>query len=194
MVASAVLGKNPGATVLYNCICSKAVPEVILERGGVPIRTRVGHSFIKARMAETDAVFGGEHSAHYYFRANWRADSGIIAALHVLELLSTAPGGVTLSAVRAPFERYSGSGEINTKVANPQLVIERVQAAYGPRAVSVDDLDGLTVDMGSWWFNLRASNTEPLLRLNLEAPTVDEVGNHVADVLALIMGLASVKH
>ncbi len=194
MVAAAVLGKNPGSTVLYNCICSKAVPEVILECGGVPVRTRVGHSFIKARMAETEAVFGGEHSAHYYFRDNWRADSGIIAALHVLELLSTATGGVALSGVRAPFERYSGSGEINTKVANPQLVIERVQAAYEPRAVSIDHLDGLTVDMGSWWFNLRASNTEPLLRLNLEAATANDVGTHVADVLALIMGLASVKH
>ena len=193
MVATAVLRKHPGATVLYNCICSKAVPEVIREHGGVPIRTRVGHSFIKQLMAETDAVFGGEHSAHYYFRDNWRADSGIIAALHVLELLSTAPGGVALSAVRSPFERYGGSGEINTKVANPQLVIERVQTAYEPRATSIDHLDGLTVDMGAWWFNLRASNTEPLLRLNLEAPTVDEVGTHVADVLALIMGLASVK-
>ena len=193
MVAAAVLGKNPGTTVLYNCICSKAVPEVVLEHGGVPIRTRVGHSFIKARMAETDAIFGGEHSAHYYFRDNWRADSGIIAALHVLELLSTAEGGATLSQVRAPFERYSGSGEINTKVANPQLVIERVQTAYAARATSIDHLDGLTVDMGSWWFNLRASNTEPLLRLNLEAPSSGEVGTHVADVLSLIMGLASAK-
>jgi phosphomannomutase len=193
MVASAMLRKHPGATVLYNCICSKAVPEVITECGGVPVRTRVGHSFIKALMAETDAVFGGEHSAHYYFRDNWRADSGIIAALHVLELLSTAEGGAPISEVRRPFERYAGSGEINTKVANPQLVIERVEAAFAARATSVDHLDGLTVDMGSWWFNLRASNTEPLLRLNLEAPTSADVGTHVADVLALIMGLASVK-
>jgi phosphomannomutase len=193
MVASAVLAKHPGATVLYNCICSKAVPEVIAERGGIPVRTRVGHSFIKALMADTDAVFGGEHSAHYYFRDNWRADSGIIAALHVLELLSTATGGAAMSEVRSPFERYAGSGEINTKVANPQLVIERVEAAFAGRATSVDHLDGLTVDMGSWWFNLRASNTEPLLRLNLEAPTGDDVGTHVADVMALIMGLASVK-
>ncbi len=193
MVASAVLDKNPGSTVLYNCICSKAVPEVIREHGGVPVRTRVGHSFIKALMAETDAVFGGEHSAHYYFRDNWRADSGIIAALHVLELLSTAREGAPMSKVRAPFERYAGSGEINTKVANPQLVIARVESAFATRATSVDHLDGLTVDMGSWWFNLRASNTEPLLRLNLEAATTTEVGTHVADVLALIMGLASVK-
>ena len=193
MVATAVLRKNPGSTVLYNCICSKAVPEVISENGGVPVRTRVGHSFIKALMAETNAVFGGEHSAHYYFRDNWRADSGIIAALHVLELLSTVDQAKPLSEVRRPFERYAGSGEINTKVANPSLVISRVEAAYAGRAVSVDRLDGLTIDLGDWWFNLRASNTEPLLRLNLEAPTVNDVGNHVADVLSLIMGLASAK-
>lgn len=193
MVAAAVLRKHPGSTVLYNCICSKAVPEVIAENGGVPVRTRVGHSFIKALMAETNAVFGGEHSAHYYFRDNWRADSGIIAALHVLELLSKATDAKPLSKVRSPFERYSGSGEINTKVANPQLVIARVETAYAGRAASVDHLDGLTVDLGDWWFNLRASNTEPLLRLNLEASTADDVGTHVADVLSLIMGLASAK-
>ena len=193
MVAAAVLRKHPGSTVLYNCICSKAVPEVIVENGGVPVRTRVGHSFIKGLMAETNAIFGGEHSAHYYFRDNWRADSGIIAALHVLELLSTAAGSIPLSAVRAPYERYAGSGEINTKVENPQLVISRVESAYSTRAASVDHLDGLTVDLGDWWFNLRASNTEPLLRLNLEAATVDAVGTHVADVLSLIMGLAAVK-
>jgi phosphomannomutase len=192
MVAAAVLGKNPGATVLHNCICSKAVPEVVRERGGVPVRTRVGHSFIKAVMADTGAIFGGEHSAHYYFKNNWRADSGIIAALHVLELLSIAGPGATLSELRKPFERYVGSGEINTKVANPQLVMQRVQAAYETKG-TVDHLDGLTIDFGSWWFNLRPSNTEPLLRLNLEAATHKECEGHVAEVLTLVTGLATAK-
>jgi phosphomannomutase len=192
MVAASVLLKNPGATVLHNCICSKAVPEVVRERGGVPVRTRVGHSFIKAVMAETGAVFGGEHSAHYYFRNNWRADSGIIAALHVLELLSVAGPDAKLSELRKPFERYVGSGEINTKVANPKLVMERVQAAYETKG-TVDHLDGLTIDFGSWWFNLRPSNTEPLLRLNLEAATHKECEGHVAEVLTLVTGLATAR-
>ncbi len=193
MVAAAVLAKNPGSTVLYNCICSKAVPEIIAERGGVPVRTRVGHSFIKAVMAETDAIFGGEHSAHYYFRNNWRADSGIIAALHVLEMMCEAGPGAKLSELRKPFERYVGSGEINTKVASTSAVISRVRAAYEPKAVSVDTLDGLTVDLGSWWFNLRASNTEPLLRLNLEAPNADQCTLRTAEVVTLIAGLANAK-
>lgn len=193
MVAAAVLEKHPGATILHNCICSKAVPEVVAERGGVAVRTRVGHSFIKALMAETGAVFGGEHSAHYYFRDNWRADSGIIAALHVLELLSAAGPGARLSELRQPFERYVGSGEINTKVANPAAVIERIGAAYANRGGVVDHLDGLTIDFGSWWFNLRPSNTEPLLRLNLEASSRPECETHVAEVLSLITGLAGIR-
>ena len=165
IVAAAVLDKHPGATILYNCICSKAVPEVVRERGGTPVRTKVGHSFIKAVMAETGAAFGGEHSAHYYFRDNWRADSGSIAALMVLEQLGKA--GVSLSELRRPFDRYAASGEINSKVEDPAAVIERVAAAYSSE--DQDRLDGLTVDLGDWWFNLRPSNTEPLLRLNLEA-------------------------
>ena len=193
MVAAAVLAKHPGSKILYNCICSKSVPEVIAEHGGTPIRTRVGHSFIKAVMAETDAVFGGEHSAHYYFRGNFRADSGIIAALHVLELLAEAGPDAKLSELRKPFERYVGSGEINTKVASTALVIERIQAAYAPKATSVDHLDGLTIDMGSWWFNLRASNTEPLLRLNVEAADSDACSTHTAEVVTLISGLATLK-
>jgi phosphomannomutase len=180
IVAKAVLTKEPGATILYNCICSKAVPEIVRENGGIPIRTRVGHSFIKAVMAETGAAFGGEHSAHYYFRDNYRADSGSIAALVVLEQLCLA--GIPLSELRKPFERYAQSGEINTRVNDPEVVIERVAVAY--KDAQQDRLDGLTVDLGDWWFNLRPSNTEPLLRLNLEARTADEVVRHVAEVQA----------
>lgn len=191
MLAASILKRYPGSKVIYNLICSKAVPAVIEESGGVPVRSRVGHSFIKAVMAETGAIFGGEHSAHYYFRDNWRADSGLIAALHVLEVMATT--GKKLSELRKPFERFAASGEINTKVANPALVIERIEAAFAPKAKSTDHLDGLTVDFGSWWFNLRASNTEPLLRLNLEATTEADCGDHVAEVVTLISGLASVK-
>jgi phosphomannomutase len=184
IVAKATLEKEPGATILYNCICSKAVPEVILENGGVPVRTRVGHSFIKSVMAETGAAFGGEHSAHYYFRDNYRADSGSIAALVVLEQLCRA--GVPLSELRKPFERYAASGEINTRVDDTAAVIERVAEAF--KDAQQDRLDGLTVDFGEWWFNLRPSNTEPLLRLNLEAPTEDDVKRHVAEVQAVMAG------
>jgi phosphomannomutase len=182
IVAKGVLEREPGATILYNLICSKAVPEVIAENGGIPVRTRVGHSFIKAVMAETGAAFGGEHSAHYYFRDNFRADSGCIAALMVLEQISKA--GVALSALRKPFDRYAASGEINTAVDDAAAVIERVAAAY-PDATQ-DRIDGLTVDNGDWWFNLRPSNTEPLLRLNLEAATRAACDEHVAEVRALI--------
>ncbi len=191
MLAAAILKKHPGSKVIYNLICSKSVPDVITENGGIPVRARVGHSFIKAVMAESGAIFGGEHSAHYYFRDNWRADSGLIAALHVLEMMAAT--GQKLSELRKPFERFAASGEINTKVANPALVIERIEAAFAPKAKSVDHLDGLTVDFGSWWFNLRASNTEPLLRLNLEAANDNDCGAHVAEVVTLIAGLANVK-
>jgi phosphomannomutase len=180
IVAKAVLGREPGATILYNCICSKAVPEVISENGGTPIRTRVGHSFIKAVMADTGAAFGGEHSAHYYFRDNFRADSGSIAALVVLEQLCLA--GVPLSELRKPFERYAQSGEINLRFPDPAAVIDRVAEAYTD--AEQDRLDGLTVDLGDWWFNVRPSNTEPLLRLNLEASTPADVERHVAEVKA----------
>jgi phosphomannomutase len=182
IVAKGVLEREPGSTILYNLICSKAVPEVIAESGGVPVRTRVGHSFIKAVMAETGAAFGGEHSAHYYFRDNFRADSGSIAALMVLEQVSKA--GVPLSTLRKPFDRYAASGEINTTVDDAAAVIERVAAAYVD--AEQDRVDGLTVDAGDWWFNLRPSNTEPLLRLNLEAPTRDACDARVAEVRALI--------
>jgi phosphomannomutase len=184
MVAAGILDGHPGETVVHNLICSKAVPEVIREHGGVPMRSRVGHSFIKQVMAETGAVFGGEHSAHYYFRDNWRADSGSIAALVVLEQLCR--GGRPLSELRKPFERYAASGEINTPVPDVEAVIERVAAEYA--ACSQDRLDGLTVDCGDWWFNLRPSNTEPLLRLNLEAAGVEACDRRTAEVLGLVRG------
>jgi phosphomannomutase len=158
------------------------VPEVVRENGGVPIRTKVGHSFIKQVMAETGAVFGGEHSAHYYFLDNFRADSGLIATMFVLDEVSRTQ--VDLSVVRKPFERYSSSGEINTHVGDVHAVIGHVATAFA--ASDQDHLDGLTVDNGSWWFNLRPSNTEPLLRLNLEAPDRDACDQRVAEVLALI--------
>ncbi len=185
MLAAAVLRSNPGATVLYNLICSRSVPEVIRESGGVPVRTKVGHSNIKQVMAETGAVFGGEHSAHYYFLDNYRADSGIIATMFMLAEISRA--GVPLSELRQPFERYEASGEINTSVDDVRAVIDEVARRFSDKPQ--DLMDGLTVDCGRWWFNLRPSNTEPLLRLNLEAPTRDECDSHVAEVLSVITSL-----
>ncbi len=182
LVAQGVLQREGPGPILHNLICSKATAEVIRENGGEPVRTKVGHSFIKATMADTGAAFGGEHSGHYYFRRNYRADSGLIAALVVLEQLSRAD--VPLSQLLAPLDRYSVSGEINTRVDDAAAVIERVAAYYGDR--QQDRLDGLTVDCGDWWFNLRPSNTEPLLRLNLEAPDADAVTRHVAEVRALL--------
>ncbi|NLD75760.1 MAG: phosphomannomutase/phosphoglucomutase [Acidimicrobiales bacterium] len=186
MVAKGVLAKQPGATILHNLICSKVVPEVVTENGGNPVRTKVGHSFIKAEMARTGAAFGGEHSAHYYFRDNYRADSGLIAAMHVLELLCAA--SEPLSVLRAPFDRYADSGEINTQVSDTTAVIDSVAAAFEESHPDAhqDRLDGLTVDLGDWWFNLRPSNTEPLLRLNLEARTRDECDSHTSEILHLI--------
>jgi phosphomannomutase len=183
LVASSMLDKYPGSTVLYNCICSRVVPETIEAKGGTAIRTKVGHSFIKQVMSETGAVFGGEHSGHYYFRDNYRADSGIIAAMVVLELMSTA--GESLSTLLAPFKRYADSGEINTKVDDPAAAVEalagEVEAARGALG-TVDRLDGLTVDRGDWWYNVRPSNTEPLLRLNVEAPDEKSLAVHVEAV------------
>lgn len=182
LLAVALLRANPGATILHNLICSKAVSEVVRENGGTPVRTKVGHSYIKQAMAETGAVFGGEHSAHYYFAGNYRADSGLIAALLVIDEVSRS--GRPLSVLRKPFERYAASGEINTEVADPQAVLAAVAARYADHEQSTQD--GLTVDCGSWWFNLRPSNTEPLLRLNLEAADRDSCDLHVAELLSLI--------
>jgi phosphomannomutase len=155
---------------------------VIAENGGVPVRTRVGHSFIKQKMAETGAVFGGEHSAHYYFAANYGADSGLIATVQMLSELTRSDD--VLSKVRVPYERYTQSGEINTHVDDVAAVLAGVSARYATGRQ--DHLDGLTVEFDSWWFNLRPSNTEPLLRLNLEAETRDECEGRVAELLALI--------
>ncbi len=190
LVASSMLEKYPGSTVLYNCICSRVVPEVIAERGGIGVRTKVGHSYIKQVMAETGAVFGGEHSGHYYFRDNYRADSGIIAAMIVLELLSVT--GKPLSELLQPFRRYADSGEINTVVDDPAGAVERMAEEVeeaGGRLGTGDRLDGLTVDRGDWWFNLRPSNTEPLLRLNVEAPDAAACAAHVVEVQADIARL-----
>jgi phosphomannomutase len=184
MLAVGMLAKHPGATILHNLICSRAVPEVIREHGGVPLRTKVGHSFIKQVMLESGAVFGGEHSAHYYFRDNYRADSGIIATVLLLEQLSQV--GVALSTARKPYERYAASGEINTQVEDPSSVLERVAETYAEHPQ--DRLDGLSADCGRWWFNLRPSNTEPLLRLNLEAHDRESCERRVAEILALITG------
>ena len=186
MVATAMLKRNPGATILYNLICSKSVPASIEEAGGVAVRTRVGHSYIKKVMADTNAVFGGEHSGHYYYRDNYRADSGIITALIVLEMMSQSAS--TLSELAAPFKRFAASGEINTEVADPQGTVARIAATLKEAGVSVDGLDGLTADYGTWWFNLRPSNTEPLLRLNVEAADEEACQQRVNEVLAMIKG------
>jgi phosphomannomutase len=168
LVAVRELAKEPGATIIHNLITSRAVPEIVREHGGVPLRTRVGHSFIKAEMAKTGAIFGGEHSAHYYFRDFWGADTGMLAALHVLAALGEQAGPV--SELLADVTRYSPSGEINSTVSDQAERLGAVRAMYeGKPDVSIDELDGLTVSAQDWWFNLRPSNTEPLLRLNVEA-------------------------
>lgn len=182
LLASVFLRENPNATILYNLICSRIVPETITEMGGKPIRTKNGHSYMKQVMAQTGAVFAGEHSGHYYFADNYRADSGLIATMVVLGEMSRT--GKTLSELRAPFEKYAGSGEINTQVKDISVVIDRVTKQFA--SYPQDHLDGLTVDCGSWWFNVRSSNTEPLLRLNLEAATREECDEHVAELLMLI--------
>jgi len=188
LIADRELSREPGASIIHNLITSHAVPEIVRERGGVPIRTRVGHSFIKATMAETGAVFGGEHSGHFYFRDFWRADSGMLAALHVLAALGTQPG--PLSELLATYVRYAASGEINSAVADPGAATAAVRHAFeGRPGVVIDDLDGMTVDLADGsWFNLRPSNTEPLLRLNAEAPSAAKVDALTDEVLALVRG------
>src|SRR5205807_7778265 len=186
MLGATILDKSGGgsntstARVIANVIAYPAVREIIAEHGGKAIRSRVGHSFIKAEMAKYDAIFGGEHSAHYYFRDNYRADSGLIAAVLMLEIVSKADR--PLSELRQEFEPFALSGEINTRVEDPGAVIERVAARYA--SADQDRLDGLSVDLGDWWFNLRPSNTEPLLRLNLLARTPADVEKNVAEVVA----------
>jgi len=189
LVAVRELTREPGATVLYNLISSHAVPEIITEHGGVPVRTRVGHSFIKAEMARTGAIFGGEHSAHYYFRDFWRADTGMLAGLHVLAALGSQQA--PLSELAEQYARYAQSGEINTEVTDQQAATAEVLAHFADHpGVGTDDLDGLTVSGPDWWFNLRPSNTEPLLRLNVEAPDAARVQALRDEVLDLVRGPA----
>jgi phosphomannomutase len=191
LIAVRELEQHPGASIIHNLITSRTLAEVVREHGGVPIRTRVGHSFIKAVMADSGAVFGGEHSGHFYFRDFWRADSGMLAALHVLAALGAAPAGTTLSCLLKEYDRYAASGEINSTVADAPgrtAAVERAAGAglLGADPVTVDHLDGLTVDAADWWFNLRGSNTEPLLRLNVEAAeqaTMERVRDAVLSVV-----------
>jgi phosphomannomutase len=184
MVAIALLKRYPGAGVCYNLICSKSVPEVIEAHGGRPVRTPVGHSLIKKIMREEDAVFGGEHSGHFYFRDNWYADSGVIAALTVLQLVSEQDK--PLSEVLAPLDTRFRSGEINTRVGDAKVVMADVEAHYAAAGGSVDHLDGVTIEFPDWWFSLRASNTEPLLRLNVEADTPELLAEKTAEVRRMI--------
>ena len=187
LIAVRELAREPGAAVIHNLITSRAVPEIITEHGGIPIRTRVGHSFIKARMAETGAVFGGEHSGHFYFRDFWYADSGMLAALHVLAALGEQDA--PLSDVLAGYGRYVATGEINSEVADQAGATARVRAEFAGRpGVTSDELDGLTITGDGWWFNLRPSNTEPLLRLNLEASDEDTMLRLRDEVLGIVRG------
>ena len=186
LIATRTLKQHPGATIIHNLITSRAVPELIEEHGGNAVRTRVGHSYIKAQMAEHSALFGGEHSAHYYFSEFFNADSGLVAALHVLAAL--AEQDAPLSEMMGAYERYTASGEINSEVADQAAATQRVVDAFADRTESVDTLDGVTVQLkdSKAWFNVRASNTEPLLRLNAEAPTRDEVDALTEEILGIV--------
>ncbi|GBD19384.1 Phosphomannomutase/phosphoglucomutase [bacterium HR27] len=186
LVAKTLLQKHPGAKIVYNLICSRAVPETIRQYGGVPIRSRVGHSFIKALMRQHDAIFGGEHSGHFYFRDNWYADSGIIAAVTVLELLSRE--GVTVSQAIAPIDRYYRSGEINVEARDFAAVLQALEEHFHDG--QIDHLDGLTVEYPDWWFNARPSNTQPLLRINVEATTPELLRKKTEEVLSVVQRVA----
>ena len=185
LIATRELAKNPGASIIYNLISSRAVKEVVEENGGTAIRSRVGHSYIKKQMAETNAVFGGEHSGHFYFRDFWRADSGMLAALHAIAALGETK--TTLSELLKTFNRYHSSGEINSTVKDAVSAMKKIEEIYGKKdGVEIDHLDGLTVSHADWWFNLRASNTEPLLRLNVEASAKSRMESVRDDVLNTI--------
>ena len=184
LIAHRELIKRPGSSIIYNLISSRAVQEVIDENGGVGLRSRVGHSYIKKMMAESGAIFGGEHSGHFYFKEFWRADSGALAALHAIAALGESD--TTMSALLAPYNRYVISGEINSKVVDTKAATESVEKSYSSDQVTIDHLDGLTVNGDTWWFNLRPSNTEPLLRLNVEASTQAQMETVRDAVLSLI--------
>jgi phosphomannomutase len=187
LIADRELKKKPGSPIIYNLISSRAVREVVEENGGKPLRSRVGHSFIKAMMAESGAIFGGEHSGHFYFADFWRADSGMLAALHAIAALGESKK--TLSELLAPYARYFASGEINSTVSDSKAIMTGIKESYGSMpGVTTDELDGLTVDGDTWWFNVRASNTEPLLRLNVEAKTQGQMEALRDEVLAVIRG------
>src|SRR6266852_1682904 len=186
IVSNSLLRKRPGSTILYNLIVSKSVPELVEKMGGVAIRTRVGHSYIKAEMRRLNAIFGGEHSGHFYFRDNWFADSGLIALLITLELVSVE--GKPLSELLKPLDKWVRSGEVKSKVNDVQGKLKALEEHYGAQAQSVDHLDGITVDFGDWWFNVRPSNTEPLLRLNVEARNRELLQQKFNEVLAFIRG------
>ena len=188
LIATRELAKAPGSTIIHNLITSRAVPEIVLEHGGIPVRTRVGHSFIKATMAQSNAIFGGEHSGHFYFRDFWKADSGMLAAMHALAALGEAPKSTTLSELLKPYLRYIMSGEINTKVSDAKTVVARIKTEFAGRAIDTDELDGLTVSLDSGWFNVRSSNTEPLLRLNVEATNQDAMAAIRDEVLGIMNG------
>ena len=189
LIAARELAKHPGSIIIHNLITSKAVPEVIVECGGTPVRTRVGHSFIKAKMAETNAVFGGEHSGHFYFRDFWRADSGMLAALYAIAALGETPQGTTMSSLLRSYDRYASSGEINTEVVDQAAATLAIRNTYGAGdGIEIDDLDGLTITAPAWWFNVRPSNTEPLLRLNVEADEVAVMEQIRDEVLAIMRG------
>ena len=184
LIAHRELIKRPGSSIIYNLISSRTVQEVIDENGGVGLRSRGGHSYIKKMMADSGAIFGGEHSGHFYFKEFWRADSGALAALHAIAALGESDS--TMSALLAPYDRYVISGEINSKVADTKVATETVQRSYTSDQVTIDHLDGLTVNGDTWWFNLRPSNTEPLLRLNVEASTQAQMESVRDAVLSLI--------
>ncbi|MEY4036692.1 MAG: hypothetical protein RL201_73 [Actinomycetota bacterium] len=187
LIAHRELKKNPGSNIIYNLISSRAVVEIVEENGGKAIRSRVGHSYIKKLMADTGAIFGGEHSGHFYFKDFWRADSGMLAALHAIAALGESD--VALSKLLKPYSRYVASGEINSEVADAQAAMATISSQFGESAGNqIDDLDGLTVTGDSWWFNVRASNTEPLLRLNVEAKTQARMEKIRDEVLATIRG------
>jgi phosphomannomutase len=186
LIAHRELIKHPGSSIIYNLISSRTVKEVIDENGGVGLRSRVGHSYIKTMMAESGAIFGGEHSGHFYFKDFWRADSGALAALHAIAALGESNS--TMSNLLSPYDRYVTSGEINSKVSDTQVATQKVQDSYSKQQVTIDHLDGLTVNADTWWFNLRPSNTEPLLRLNVEASTQAQMEIVRDEVLALIRG------
>ncbi len=188
LIATRELAKVPGSTIIHNLITSRAVPEIVTENGGTPVRTRVGHSFIKATMADTGAIFGGEHSGHFYFRDFWKADSGMLAAMHVLAALGETPESTTLSELLQPYLRYVMSGEINTKVADAKSVIAKIKETAITQGSEIDELDGLTVSGDGWWFNVRSSNTEPLLRLNVEATDFANMETVRDSVLSMMVG------